>query len=168
MMVFRLPSFAAVAVAGALAASAVAAGTVRDINVTVGFDTAAGANALGHYPDIAADLTGLIADELPVSGEAEGYTIDVTLESMTLDGDTALPDSREFNRLSGVVHVTGPGADGPTESFPINLAASTAEEVGAPDELRIDPGNEDFYIAMLAGFAEYVAQNVPQDLRGDQ
>ena len=167
-MVSRLLCTTAVAVGLAVAAPSVEAGTVRDINVTVGFDTVSGANAHVHYPDIAGDLTRLIADELPVTGDADGYAIDVTLESMTLDGDTALPDSREFNRLSGLVQVTGPGAGGPTESFPINLAASTAEDVGPPDEVRIDPGSDDFYIAMLAGFAEYVAQNVPQDLRGDQ
>jgi hypothetical protein len=148
-----------------MAAPLAHADMVRDINVTVDFDTAVGANALGYYPDIATDLTRMIADELPITGETDGYSINVTLESMTLDGDTVLPDNREFNRLSGVAHVTGPGANGGTEAIPISLVAATADDVGPPDVVKVDPDTEDFYIAMLAGFAEYLAQNVPQEMR---
>lgn len=148
---------------GAAPVLADAHGMVRDINVAVNIDAATGANALSYYPDIAADLTRMLADELPVSGAADGYTVNVTVDSMTLDGDTALPDTREFNTMSGSAAITGPGADGPTQSFDIDLTAETAMDRGP--EATDKPDVEDFYIAMLAGFAEYVAQNAPEELR---
>ena len=141
--------------------------TVKDVSVNIDIDAATGANALTYYPEMADDLKRFIVAELPVSDDPNGYTVQVDVQSVTLNGDTMLPDSREFNRIEGVALVTSPLTNAAPQSIPVQLAAETADSLVPEGYIAVKPDTEDFYIAMLAAFADYVAREVPEYMRED-
>lgn len=141
--------------------------TFKDVTVDIAIDAATGANALTYYPEIEADLERHIIAQLPVSDDPNGYSVNVTLHSMSLDGDTILPDSREFNRLEGVALVTSPLTNATPHSIPIRISAETEKTALPEGFVVIAPSTDDFYDAMLAGFAHSVGRDVPEFMRQD-
>ena len=139
--------------------------TVKDVSVNIDIDAATGANALTYYPEMADDLKRFIVAELPVSDDPNGYTVQVDVQSVTLNGDTMLPDSREFNQIEGVMSVLAPDTNANTESYPIRVYARSADHAVPAGYAVIEPSSDDFYQAMIDGFATEVADKAPDVMR---
>lgn len=141
--------------------------TIKDISVKAEIDTANGANALTYYPQVEADLAQAIAGRVPVSDAPNGYVVQVMLQSMTLDGDSVLPDSMEFNRMEGVALVTSPLTNTAPETIPIQIAAYSGDGPALDGYTVVEPSVDDFYVSMVMAFAELVANDIPEFVRED-
>ena len=158
------------AVAAALAmlsAPAWASGepTVKEINVNAELNSLTDSNARAYYPDVAHDILEKIVDKLPMTNDPQGYVVTVNIQRMSLDGDTMLPDSREFNQIEGVMSVLAPDTNANTESYPIRVYARSADHAVPAGYAVIEPSSDDFYQAMIDGFATEVADKAPDVMR---
>ncbi|MBI6630392.1 hypothetical protein [Pontibaca salina] len=139
---------------------------VKEITVTAEPATADGMNAMMYYPQMEADLQQAIAERVPVSDAAKGYDVHVSLNRVALNGETMLPESQEFNSMQGTVTITSPQTTAAPRSYPVNLRASSAGP--APEGfVTIEPGPNEFYSAMIAAFADIVAQDLPEHMPTD-
>ncbi|KHA52220.1 hypothetical protein [Sulfitobacter geojensis] len=130
---------------------------VSEIRVSTSYDAAQDSNAAEHFPEIATDVQVAIAKLIPSSNNAADPIIRVDLRKVALDGDTMLPDSAEFNQLEGVVAIdTNTGEGG--QSFKVNILAATDLNAVPEGYIGIAPSTEDFYNAMVEGFALNVAE----------
>ncbi len=135
--------------------------TVKEITVTAGPATAEGMNAMTYYPEMEADLQQAIAERVPLSDEPNGYVVQVSLDKVALNGETMLPESREFNTMQGTILITSPLTDTAPRSYPVNLQAESAGP--APEGfVTINPGPDEFYVAMIVAFADVVAERLPE------
>lgn len=138
--------------------------TVKEVNVTAEVTHLTGSNAKQYYPDIANDILERIVEKMPLTDDTQGYVVNVNIQNMSLDGDTMLPDSREFNRLEGVMSVIAPDTNAGSESYPIRIVAQSAESAVPDGYVAVSPSNNDFYVAMIDGFAEQVAMHEPETM----
>lgn len=130
---------------------------VSEIRVSTSYDAAQDSNAAEYFPEIATDVQVAIAKLIPSSDNAADPIIRVDLRKVALDGDTMLPDSKEFNQLEGVVAIdTNTGEGG--QSFKVNILAVTDLAAVPEGYVGISPSMDDFYTAMVDGFALNVAQ----------
>ncbi|MGC1506190.1 MAG: hypothetical protein WA782_18880 [Sulfitobacter sp.] len=130
---------------------------VSEIRVTTSYDAAQDSNAAEYFPEIATDVQVAIAKLIPSSDNAADPIIRVDLRKVALDGDTILPDSAEFNQLEGVVAIdTNTGEGG--QSFKVNIVAVTDMTAVPEGFVGIAPSPDDFYKAMVDGFALNVAE----------
>lgn len=130
---------------------------VSEIRVTTSYDAAQDSNAAEYFPEIATDVQVAIAKLIPSSDNAADPIIRVDLRKVALDGDTILPDSTEFNQLEGVVAIdTNSGEGG--QSFKVNIVAATDMSAVPEGFVGIAPSADDFYKAMIDGFALNVAE----------
>lgn len=107
--------------------------TVKEITVSAGPATAEGMNAMTYYPEMEADLQQAIAERVPLSDEPNGYVVQVSLDKVALNGET----------------------------YPVNLQAESAGP--APEGfVTINPGPDEFYVAMIVAFADVVAERLPE------
>ena len=157
---------AAAAALALLAGSAWAAEpTVKELNVTAEYTDLTDSNAKDYYPDISDDLLVAITDKMSLTDDPLGYVVNVNLQSVSLDGDTALPDSREFNTMEGVVSFISPQTDAPAEGYPIKVIAMSGDSQVPEGFIAVDPSVGDFYRAMVDGFANAVVEKMPEYLR---
>ena len=140
--------------------------TVKDIDVSTEIEGVDGANALDYYPDLETDLEKAVAQLVEVTDDPNGYDIDVTVQSVSLDGDTVLPDTQEFNQMEGVVVITSPMTDQDPHSYPVRLVAMTDDSAVPQGFVQINPDPDDFYNAMIDAFASNVAENLPEFMSG--
>lgn len=163
-----MQALVAVAGLGLLPALAIAAedATVKDIDVSTEIEGVEGANALDYYPDLETDLEKAVAQLVEVTDDPNGYDIDVKVQSVSLDGDTVLPDTQEFNQMEGVVVITSPMTDQDPHSYPVRLIAITNESAVPEGFIQINPSPDDFYNAMVQAFASNVAENLPEFMSG--
>lgn len=127
-------------------------------------------NALEYWPDLEKDLTMAIMDQVNTDPEAEAPKIEVTLQNVAVDGDSYLPDSGEFNQLSGTVEVFRGNDDVPigqsaqaspndlVRNFVVNVTAVTGDADVPVDWVVINPSQDDFYDAMVTAFATQVIE----------
>ncbi len=145
------------ALAGAVAATELP--PISDIDVSASYDAAEDTNAQELFPEIADDVRLAIAALIPQSDNAADPIIRVDIRKVALDGDTIMPDSAEFNQLQGIVAIeTRSGSGGQT--FPVNITAMTDTDAVPAGFIAIPPSNDDFYSAMVDGFAINVAEGV--------
>lgn len=167
----KLPtSFRALLLAGGLAMTTIPAyaaddATVNDIDVSVEVEGVEGSNALSYYPGLEADLQKAVASRVPVSDDPNGYDVKVTIQKISLDGDTILPDSAEFNEMEGVVFYSSPLTNEAPQSFTIQIAAVSGDKVLPPGYIAVSPSTEDFYVAMVEAFANSVGEKLPEHMR---
>lgn len=155
---------ATVSLGALMASSALAGQGISDIDVQAGIAAPQGSNALDYYPTIAEDLEREILERVAVSDDPTGPKIKVQIRSVSLDGDTILPDTAEFNELEGYVSYNGGSRD---LGEVIKLSAHTDNTVAGPGVVTIPPSQEDFYDAMLTAFADRVIELVPaEDIQG--
>ncbi|MDF3413635.1 hypothetical protein HKX62_04150 [Sulfitobacter sp. M74] len=130
---------------------------VSEIRVSTSYDAAQDSNAAAYFPEIATDVQVAIAKLIPSSDNAADPIIRVDLRKVALDGDTILPDTAEFNQLEGVVAIdTNTGEGG--QSFKVNIVAATDMTAVPEGFVGIAPSPDDFYNAMVEGFALNVAE----------
>ncbi len=150
---------AAVSLAALVATGAVAG--VHDIDVQAKIEAPQGSNALDLYPTIAEDLERALIERIDaLSNNPSDPTLTVKIKRVSLDGDSVLPDSAEFNELEGFLSFQG-GSREVVET--IRLSAYT-DETGAPaGAVVIPPSTDDFYDAMLTAFADRVVEMLPEE-----
>ncbi|MDW3221370.1 MAG: hypothetical protein R8G34_00545 [Paracoccaceae bacterium] len=148
-------SLSAFMASGALAGTGIGA-----IDVKTTLEAPQGSNALDLYPTIADDLTREIMQRVDTTTDPTAPIISVTIKKVSLDGDTILPDSAEFNELQGVLSYQG-GSRQVVE--PINLSAHTDLQSMPEGYVVKTPSDADFYNAMIVTFAERVLELVPAE-----
>ena len=139
--------------------------TVKEVDVDVEIQAAEGSNALNFYPNVEDDLKRAVVAKLPVENDPNGYVVDVVLQKISLDGDTVLPDSMEFNQMEGVIVITSPLTGAAPQSVPVKLAATSADGLVPEGYVAVSPSTDDFYAAMVETFASVVAERVPEFMR---
>ncbi|MCX7559936.1 hypothetical protein OS190_10185 [Sulfitobacter sp. F26204] len=149
-------SVSLIALTGA-AMAAEATDGASEITVSASYDSAQDSNAAELFPGITDDIKLAIAKLVPSSDNAADPIIRVDIRKVALNGDTILPDSAEFNELEGVVAIeTNTGEGG--KSFPIKIVAVTDMNAVPEGYVGIAPSLDDFYQAMVDGFAMNVAK----------
>ena len=145
-----------IAVAGATAATMP---EVSTIEVTASYDAAQDTNAEALFPEISSDIELAIAELVPQSDDAADPVIRVEIRKIALNGDTILPDSAEFNELEGIVSISTESGNG-SQTFPVAITAVMDETAVPAGYVAIPPSLDDFYVGMVAGFAQNVAEGL--------
>ncbi|UWR17912.1 hypothetical protein [Sulfitobacter pontiacus] len=130
------------------------------IDVSSSIDAAQDANAMEYYPQITEDLKAAVAARVLGSDDASDPTINIDIRKISLDGDTMLSDSQEFNEIEGVVDITSPNESIGARSFPVNVAAYSVDQVVPEGYVAVAPTEGVFYEVMINGFADEVAEQV--------
>ncbi|WP_299674990.1 hypothetical protein [uncultured Roseobacter sp.] len=152
---------ATVSLAALAASGAVATAGVNDIDVQAQIEAPQGSNALDLYPTIEADLERALVERIDaLSNNPADPTLTVKIKRVSLDGDTILPDSAEFNELEGFVSFQG-GSREVVET--IRLSAHTDESAVPAGYVAVPPSTDDFYDAMLTAFADRVVEMLPEE-----
>ncbi|WP_299736363.1 hypothetical protein [uncultured Roseobacter sp.] len=149
-----------VGAAAFMASGATAGQGISSIDVKAQVGAPQGSNALDLYPTIADDLTREILSRVDTTNDPEGGVISVKIKRLSLDGDTILPDSAEFNELEGFLSYEGGSRDFVEM---IRLSARTDEQAVPEGFVSVAPSNADFYDAMLAAFADRIVELVPEE-----
>ncbi|NNK17323.1 MAG: hypothetical protein HKP51_10525, partial [Sulfitobacter sp.] len=96
---------------------------------------------------------------VPLSENAADPTVRIDIRKIALNGDTVLPGSMEFNELEGVVSFqTNTGEGG--QSFPVKVVAVMDDSAIPVGYDAVPPSLDDFYKAMVDGFAMKVAERL--------
>lgn len=132
---------------------------ISEIKVSASYNAAEDANAASLFPDISTDIMIAIAERVPQSNNAADPIIRVDIRKVALNGDTILPDSAEFNQLEGIVAIdTKNNAVGRT--FPVKIHAMSGNSMAPEGYVSVPPSLDDFYQAMVAAFADNVAEGL--------
>ncbi|WP_109464453.1 hypothetical protein [Albibacillus kandeliae] len=158
-----LQTTAAIFATAALAAPVFAASQapIHEVSVTTDYSGLEDSNAKDFYPTISEDLMTAIAERIQMSDDPTGYTIDVTIQSVNLDGETVLPENKEFNSIDGVMNISAPDAKGATNAIPIKVRATTVDGTVPEGYSAVAPSDSDFYQAMIQGYADAVVEKLP-------
>ena len=133
---------------------------VAEVKVEVSVEAAQDTNAARVYDTITTDLAQAITERVTLGTGDDTYDIKVDIRKVALDGDTLLPDAQEFNELEGVVVFDGPNTAKGNETLPIRISAMTSDTPAPAGTIQVKPGTDDFYDAMIAGFADNVAEQL--------
>lgn len=165
-----LCSVIALAAAGPLAALEK---TLSAVNVKSNLSSYENNNVLKFWPTLDEDLAMPIASKLTIDNKSDAPRISVEINKVSVDGDTALPDSGEFNTLEGTVtthagvseSVAGAqdeATDAQTGSYPLRLTAISGEHDMSGDWLVVAPSQDDFYNAMIDAYAAAIVERVEE------
>ncbi|GLT09807.1 hypothetical protein ACFQFQ_11085 [Sulfitobacter porphyrae] len=134
---------------------------ISSIDVGTTYAAATDANAAEKFPDITTDLQEAIAKRVPTSSDAADSRIRVELRKVSLNGNTMLNDAGEFNELEGVVSIeSDDGSSTGSRSFPVSIAALSADTQAPEGTVLIQPSTDDFYNVMIGAFADRVAEEL--------
>lgn len=158
----RLTLAAGVSLLALSAAQAAELPAVSEITVAAKYDAAQDTNAAEMYPDLQSDIQKAVAELIPTSTDSADPIIRIDIRNIALDGDTMLPDSAEFNQLDGVVAIEGRDGSVGDLTFPVKIAAGTAETIAPEGYILLPPSTGDFYTAMVQGFAKAVADGLAE------
>lgn len=162
--------------AASVAAPAIASQDVSlyDVDVRAELSDFTDSNAMKYWPDIEHDLQQAIVERVELSGQDEDPRVEVEITKISVDGDTILPDSGEFNQLEGIVKiydgddaVTVQGknaldADDPVSTSPLRLSAVPPSGEAPEGYVMVPPSQDDFYNAMVEAFARLVVEDIDQ------
>lgn len=131
----------------------VAEPTINEADVIVELEDAENANALEYWPQIETDLEEVMAAYIAPLHSDDGYDVKVRLTEVSLSGSKILEGEGEFNHMEGWVYVREQGDPSVVDSFNIVIDAKT-QSAGIADGMIVIPGMDDFYVALLNGFAD--------------
>ncbi|MEM5519223.1 hypothetical protein [Sulfitobacter sp. AS59] len=146
----------------ALSTAAVASEDIifSEINVTAVMGAAENANALDVFPEIVTDLEQAIATRVSTGSDASLPTIKIDIRQISLNGNPMLTSLEGFNEISGIVAITDDNNSIGAQSFAVNIAAYPADQIVPEGFVAVPPSQDDFYDAMIEGFADTVAQRI--------
>ena len=140
--------------------------TLSRVDVQTDLSAYADSNASQFWPSLEADLGRAIASLVTIDETAEAPAIRVEINKIAISGNTVLPASGEFNEMEGTIAVfrgleedvtSGSPEDAtPNEierSVPIKVSAVTGEMIVPEGYIAVPPSDDDFYAAMIGGFA---------------
>lgn len=131
-----------------------------NINVEASMSAAENGNAMEVFPEIITDLQAAVAKRILASDDASDPTIRIDIRQISLNGDPMLTGTNEFNEIQGVVSISDPNNDIGAQSFSVNISAYAADQIVPEGYIAIPPSEEDFYDAMINGFADVVATEI--------
>ncbi|MBQ0806162.1 MAG: hypothetical protein KBT65_15070 [Sulfitobacter sp.] len=131
-----------------------------EVTVEAGLEAAEDTNALEVFPEIATDLQQAISTRVKFGSDASLPTIKVDLRSVSLNGNPMLTPIEGFNEIAGVVVISDDNNSIGSQSFPVNVAAYPAEQVIPEGFIGVQPSEEDFYNAMILGFADVIVRQL--------
>lgn len=128
-------------------------------------------NALDYWTDLEQDLGSAITEKLEVTDDTEDDRLVVAINHVMLDGSPVLPDTGEFNFLEGTITVFEGQDDGADEdvgnidkagmeSYALRVFSQTEGAVAPEGAIVITPSKDDFYNALIEGFAVEVVDNL--------
>ncbi|MEL6451353.1 MAG: hypothetical protein AAFQ19_08835 [Pseudomonadota bacterium] len=159
-----LTSTALVAAMGVAAVPAAAEFPLGDVVVETR-DASIGGNAEGtFFPNMEKDLENAIEARLPTTGLDTDALIEVKIIEVYLDGDTAIPDSQEFNQMRITANYSHPENKFVSEIYPAFLNAEEMDFVAPEGFQVVDPEAPDFYRALIAGAADEVVRLMPEKI----
>ena len=130
---------------------------ISDISVETSYSAAQDTNAAQAFPQITEDLRTAIAARVPMSDDGGDPRISVDIRRISLNGNTMIPETGEFNEIQGVVSISSQDRSIGDVSFQVNVAALPAD-VSAPEGfILIPPSTGEYYSVMINGFADRVA-----------
>lgn len=147
--------------------------TVSSVEVTSNLNAYQNNNVLKFWPTLDLDLEQAIASKLNVNERLDVPGISVEINKVTIDGDTVLPDSGEFNQLEGVVTTNesrNKGSAGThTEnweekigSYSLRLTANSAEREIPDGWVGVAASQDDFYTSLIDGYADAVVERIEE------
>lgn len=153
-----------------LGASAAWADMVKVGSIEVKTNLAAfeNSNALEYWGDIEQDLGAALAQRIDVTDLPKDDSLIVTITGIMLNGNPMLPAHGEFNQLDGTIalfeapqdnvnkeHASTDGAA--ADSYALKVYTVTEETVAPEGAVVIEPDKDDYYHALVDGFAIEVA-----------
>lgn len=130
-------------------------------------------NVLKFWPTLDEDLATSIASKLNIDEKSDAPRISVEINKVSIDGDTVLPDSGEFNTLEGTV-TTHTGAsetvsgsqdeatDVQTGGYPLRMTAISGEHDLSDDWVTVAPSQDNFYTALIDAYAAAIVERVEE------
>ncbi len=148
----------------ALSSAAYAADPIAfsNVNVEASMSAAENGNALTVFPEIVTDLNTAVSERITASDDDSDPTIRIDVRKVSLNGNPMLTGSNEFNEIEGVVDITDDNNTIGSQSFAVNVAAYAADITVPEGYVTVAPSEEDFYDAMISGFADVVAAQVEE------
>ncbi|WP_339759422.1 hypothetical protein [uncultured Sulfitobacter sp.] len=131
-----------------------------EIDVTAVMGAAENANALDVFPEIVTDLEQAIASRVQTGSDASLPTIKIDIRQISLNGNPMLTSLEGFNEISGVVAIADDNNSIGAQSFAVNIAAYPGDQIVPEGFVAVQPSEDDFYNAMIAGFADTVLQRI--------
>ncbi|MDW4497722.1 hypothetical protein R5H30_07005 [Sulfitobacter sp. D35] len=132
---------------------------VSEVEIDTSFLSAEGMNVMDFYPGLADDLEARIRAQVAPSDDPTGPTLRVDVREISLDGETMLPDSMEFNKLEGVMSYSG--GEGEAVTVPVSVSAQSGEVAATEGVIVVQPSEADFYNAMMDVFVGAVVDAIP-------
>lgn len=123
-----------------------------------------GAAADSLVANITRDLEVAIETRLPVTGIDTDALIEVEIVELLLDGDAMLPEDEKFNQIRGTVMYSHPDNAFASEIYPFAITAVEGEVDTIPGFVLVTPDAPDYYLALMAGTAEKVAEMMPEEI----
>lgn len=165
-----LCSVFALAAAGPLAALEK---TLSGVEVTSDLSSYEEANVLKFWPSLDEDLATAISSKLNIDDKVDAPRISVEINKVSVDGDTVLPDSGEFNTLEGTVTTHEGGndpeatnkADDPDSqigSYALRMTATSAEREMPDGWVTVAPSQDDFYTALVDAYATTIVERIEE------
>lgn len=133
---------------------------INEADVVVELEDAENANALEYWPKIEADLEEVFAAYIAPVQSGDGYDVRVRLTEVSLSGSKKLAGQGEFNHMEGWVYVREQGEPSVVDSFKVIIDAETMTDNLRPGDFVILPNMDDFYIALLNGFADKSVRSI--------
>ena len=135
---------------------------VSGVEVETSLGATDGSNALALYPTLNTDLQAAIAQRVTGGQAVHDPVVEVSIRKVALDGDTLLPDSKEFNQLEGVVSLSGETGTLSGFSFPVKVSAVSGSSAVPEGYIAVSPSAGQFYVAMVEKFADTVAEKLAE------
>ncbi len=148
----------------ALSCAAYAADPIAfsNVNVEASMSAVESNNALKVFPEIVTDLRNAVSERVMASDDDSDPTIRIDVRKISLNGNPMLTGSNEFNEIEGVVDITDDSNTIGSQSFAVNVAAYAADIAVPEGYVTVSPSEEEFYVAMISGFADVVAAQVEE------
>ncbi|WP_240611529.1 hypothetical protein [Roseovarius nitratireducens] len=165
-----LCSVFALAAAGPLAALEK---TLSGVEVTSALSSYEETNVHKFWPTLDEDLATAISSKLNVDDKADAPRISVEINKVSVDGDTMLPDSGEFNTLEGTVTTYEGGndpeaankaddTDSQIGSYALRMTATSGEREVPDDWVTVAPSQDDFYNALVDAYATTIVERIEE------
>lgn len=147
--------------------------TISGVEVSSALSSYEKTNVHKFWPTLNEDLATAISAKLNVDDEADAPRLSVEINKVSIDGDTILPDSGEFNTLEGTITThagindpnatdkTG-GGDAQTGSYALRMTAVSGESNMPEDWVVVAPSQEDFYKALVDAYATTIVERIKQ------
>lgn len=147
--------------------------TLSGVEVTSDLSAYEENNVLKFWPTLSEDLATAIVSKLNVDEKSDAPRIEVEINKVSIDGDTVLPDSGEFNTLEGTVttheggNATASVSQDETQnaligSYPLRMTAVSADSEVPEGWVTVAPSQDDFYNALIDGYATTIVERIEE------